>query len=268
MAFTKKPVPSDELSTFGARLRHEREQQRLSRPALAELMNGTMSARIIEHLENGTTEVKLQQIGLVAEALGVSEDWLIKGESQDGDTKPGVIFDSSSKAENCDTLVSDLDEVSEGSKYLLLFKHRLAELDELREGDFALHQRKLPQLVEDTMSAAGYLELPEIFLIAEERGLFDVEVQSAEAEAADYEGMDDSTPELLDRIIDTAIFGLDLYHVEMSTLAAFAERHSISSPHFFGGWDHQAEIVPRVREKYRERALRGEVSLTSSLTVA
>jgi len=80
MALTKQTISTEEQSTFGARLRSERDNQGLSRPALSALTDSALSARVIDHLENGTTDATGPRVEVLARALGVDRNWLMFGE--------------------------------------------------------------------------------------------------------------------------------------------------------------------------------------------
>lgn len=280
MASTKQTVSADDLSTFGARLRAAREEQDLSRPALAKLTDNIVTARIIDHLEKGTSEATIQKSELLAKALGVSTDWLSHGKGNGPVAKPEASPDMASLDEE---EAEDNAQEDTGARHLTGLLDLLEEIEGYRLDGFTAHTRKMPLLIEDAEIAAEYLEPVEIEMIALERCAGEVKLpealqqqhtahlsfrnrtRQARREDAERTKYDTALQEVVDRIIDTAVLGLDLYSVDLSVLSTFARKHDISSPHFFGGWEHHSEIVPRVREKYRDMALQGRISLSQSL---
>ncbi len=96
MAITKQNIPSDDLSTFGARLRHAREEQGLSRPELSQQTNKTLSARVIGHLEDGITEPTITRLQVLADALNIDTHWLQYGGDTELDTRSDIEPDNHS----------------------------------------------------------------------------------------------------------------------------------------------------------------------------
>jgi len=80
MALTKQTISTEEQSTFGARLRWARDEQGLSRSVLSKRTEGALSARVIDHLESGTTDATGPRVEVLAKALGVDRNWLMFGE--------------------------------------------------------------------------------------------------------------------------------------------------------------------------------------------
>ena len=89
MTTTKSTISTVGLTTFGARLRHTRDEQGLSRTALAKLTNKVISPRVIDHLESGTTDVTAQRVEALSSALNIDRNWLMFGDPLDTEDQTG-----------------------------------------------------------------------------------------------------------------------------------------------------------------------------------
>ncbi|MDA5192518.1 helix-turn-helix domain-containing protein [Govanella unica] len=263
------------LDTIGGRLRHAREQAGFSRRTLAD--RSKVSERTIEHYEKGTAEASVEKLRVLGEALNISLPWLVSGDESEAAPVDGMEL-----PENPADLIEDQEEedIGEAEQIELL----LEEIDRMRAEGFSNYQRRLAAVVDDIRDLFRYLEPAELVSLGERRGLAVVEAHSAKQIAAlfarkvvaeDILGFDDNDDqrvmaeaickELVERVLDTALIGSDLYAVKLDQLAAFADKNDISPGRFlFFGWRGQAEIVPSVREKYRQDAKKGAVSFAAS----
>jgi len=305
MALTKQTISTDELSTFGARLRWAREEQGLSRPALSKWTDRAISPRVIDHLENGTTDVTARRAELLSDALGVERNWLMFGEpamtnhanenpvSAPGDTPAGSeeVPDDAPKAlksapggpkkaleaarkrlgvlgalEEQGSAPADTGE-QEGiscsaakdtaiRQYFDAMNQTLLHVDKLREDGLKNHPRKLPKLLEKAVEIGLCLEQSDIEELAGNRSMNIADFSSTNLSQETF-------AEIVLRLIDTALLGVDLYELDLDVLKAFAKKADVGSPFF--GWKDQTKIVPSIREVYWEKALKGDLRLTTSL---
>ncbi|PCI62860.1 MAG: hypothetical protein COB37_05955 [Kordiimonadales bacterium] len=288
MSTTKSTISTEGLTTFGARLRHTREEQGLSRPALSKLTSDALSVRVIDHLENGTTDATGPRVEMLSKALGVNRNWLMFGEpvsAMDGIRdnpkkaliKPESAPDSpqralevldaaqevSKKRESPFTLghqekTTSIGAVNQGAErhYFDAMRQALSNIEQLREDGLEKHPRKLPKLLEKAVEIGQCLEQSDFRELATIRNA-DI------AELSDDTLPEELLGEITLRLIDTALLGLDLYDLDMDTLEAFAERIDIGSP--FLGWKSHMKIVQCIRGAYWKEALKGGLRLTTSL---
>lgn len=266
MKATARTMTTDQLDTIGGRLRHARENLGLSRRALAE--RADVSDRTIEHYEAGTVEASVEKLSALARALDISLAWLITGQEIEAvdptpSATPTIVPTPLAPAPVPDNASS--------------FRGVLERLDELREEGFAQNPRQTAALIDEARHSARYCETLDLAAIAEDRDLAHVEAHMPEAvEAprpgdpdphdiwADVDGGTANEPErvcreIVERLIDTAIFGYDLYTVDMDRLAATAAEFNISPEGFVrSGWRDHHEIVPAIRKKIREVSILGK----------
>ena len=299
MANTKQNVPAEELTTFGARLRYEREAQNLSRPALASMTDGALSARMIDHLENGTTDATGQRIELLSNILEVDRNWLGFGDQSAQSTQSALSAFSdtgsapgsakSDPVEHLDdpenttgsTKKTGTDRSNRSEKPVTTGKtgDTGSDYDEPVEDDpatmyFDAMDEVLSQI--DALREAGLENHPRKVpaLIKQARDLGEcLEIDDLEvlAEERDVNPKtirkdnvsDEALSEFILRLIDTAILGMDLYKEDFDTLKAFARKHDIPRPFF--GWKKRKEIISDVRDAYWEKALEGGIGIMASL---
>lgn len=302
MASTKQNVSTEELSTFGARLRHEREAQNLSRPALAAMADGILSARMIDHLENGTTEVTGQRIELLSKVLNVDRNWLGFGDKNAQNT----LSDNSASMDTGTTPGNDetrrgIKPVDHPGSNVNTGLHRSGRsvIPENTGGTGATDatedtgcDQSEPAIddpthmyVEEMVGVLAHIDLlredglqkhPRKMprLLEQARDIGGCLETSDLQELALDRGVDpelfkteDLSEEAFDefilRLIDTAVLGIDLYALDKDTLKSFAQKHDIARPFF--GWDSVGELISDVRDTYWHKALEGNIKLTVSL---
>ena len=275
MALTKQTISTDELSTFGARLRSERDKQGLSRPALSKLTDGTLSARVIDHLENGTTDATGPRVEVLSKALDVNRNWLMFGEPVSGNQEndnpvsapddhpvyPGDVPEKAlmtleSAPESPKKALGALGVPDASRQYFDAMRQALSHIEQLREDGLEKHPRKLPKLLDKAVEIGQCLEQSDLKKLAEIRSV-DI------AGFSDDSLQEELFAEITLRLIDTALLGMDLYVLDMDTLEAYAEKADVSSP--FLGWKNHEKIVRNVRGAYWKEALKGGLYLTTAL---
>jgi transcriptional regulator with XRE-family HTH domain len=279
MTIIPQTVSKNDLDTVGKRLRYTREKSGHSRRTLGE--EAGMSLRTIEHYENGTTEISLDKLATLAEALSANLGWLTAGSQVSNETSSNIAIVDQPSPQQSDSSVpaataSGLESYKAGLKDTLL------NLGEAREQGLAERSRMSIALIEDCQNSARYLELDEIFGIASIMG-----VQTSPESIERHEVMIDHLnanrgvegrnlldrdelvrQEVLDRLIDRALFNVDLYTVDLGSLANIARDWKITTGRFLfdTGWNNHEEIVPAIREKLREAAFQeDELSFSEAL---
>lgn len=300
MVYVRQNIAFEDLSTFGERLRYEREQQNLSRPALADMTDGALSARAISHLETGSTDATAQRIELLADLLNVDRDWLGFGdrsnspapgddgghnnddrssdlnspanEPDEPENMPGgaenIGFDQSNRSEKPveTSLTGSIDKTSND-------QYEPPESDPVRMyvDEMIGVLTHIDMLREDGLQKHPR-KMPKLLEQARDIGSC---LEASDLEELAFErGVDPEqintenlSEELFDefilRLIDTALLGIDLYTLDKDTLKTFARKHDIPRPFF--GWDGIAELIADVRDTYWHKGLEGSISITTSL---
>ncbi len=144
------------------------------------------------------------------------------------------------------------------------------ELDSMRADSFAGSQRRAMALMDELVRMLRFLEPEELLQVANDRDLFEDECEDQSSlldfilqifiddpkEGQKYCGL------VEERIVDTAILGVDLYAVEMEPLEELASEYGVEPEHVFlagGTWEGHAELVPAIRSKVREMVFSGNM---------
>lgn len=248
-----KPLNTNEPESLGERLRFSRDLAKLSRRELAETTG--MSARTIEHYENGTTDATYQKLCQLSDALGVEITWLVSG-GETNETEFGDTSDDGALEDNAPP-----PETTPGTAQLMTF---LETLVNLREAGFEKRQRKATAIMQDIHSAAKYIEPAELAWLASQREVFIVKDYSPEVfsdlihSTTNRHDVETLCIEIADRLIDHALLGVDLFKVKLKDLAALAENWEIEPNRILAfSWRGYEEIVPALRSKLRKQALSG-----------
>jgi len=130
----------------------------------------------------------------------------------------------------------------------------LAQIDALRnEGDMHL-KRKFNCYMSDARIALERLEEDEILEVLQERLDNDL----------DFEGLNDAEfAEYIERILDAASYGQDLYSIDLDRLNSFATANNIKRATGSlrrsrrAKWKHHKDIIPAIRAKLRVLFLNG-----------
>ncbi len=230
---------------FGERLMQTRNAAQLTRPQLSKLTQ--IPTRAIEKFEYGTQDPTLARVQTLAKALNVTDEYLSKGDDVE---IPEIEIVDAVEVQD-EVLGTELDQATQ----------KLAYLDELREIGFQKHWRTAPRLFAELTVSISKFELDDLLDLAELRGLYAVSDDDLEG-YADLETDDQETlfMGIVNRILDTAYFGIDLYHIRMKDLEIIAYKQDIDgdSDKFFGpDWTGYAAITQALRLKFWDEALRG-----------
>lgn len=244
--------------TLGERLRFSRDVAKLSRRELAEMTG--MSARTIEHYENGTTDATYQKLCQLSEALCVEITWLVSGGlANEGDSD----FESPREEESID----DNNRPSETPSGTAQLEKSLGILVELREAGLEKHQRRATAIIQEIHGSAKYVEPQELASFTFQREIFIVKDYSPETtsvlihSAADRDSVEAFCAEIVDRLIDQSFLGFDLFKVKLTNLVELAEKWGVEPNRILAfAWRGHEEIIPALRPRLRRQALHGKAT--------
>ena len=300
MVYVKQNIAFEDLSTFGERLRYERERQNLSRPALAELTEGALSARAISHLENGSTEATIQRSEILAEALNADCQWLGYGdrsnlqgpndntgqyddtrdsdfdepadEPVDPDNMPGHAQNTGEyRANRSETpattgVTGDTGDTGADQNEPVESDPARMYIDEMLNLLLQVDVLRVDGLEHHPRKMPKLLEqakaVGECLEIADLQELaFERDIDPSDIEAENVS--EEEMDEFVLRLIDTAVLGIDLRTLDRDTLDAFVKKYEIDQP--IVGRRKRRRLVIDVRELYWRKAMEGKLRLTTSL---
>jgi len=254
MVMKTKDIPADTEETPAMRLREAREGLGLSRAELARMTG--IPAKSIEKFEYGSQEPSLSRVQVLAEALEVTSQWIM-GEEQ---TAP-----KTTKAQPLPSNQNDQAPMQKGLAPTV--REMLEQLDDMRTDEFDGVQRQAMALADRIRAALKVFEPDELLALADERGLYKDECENEITFMIDVFKKDPHKAQAYcgsveERIIDTAILGLDLYNIDRDALVELADQlqdeHDIEKPGVFGlGWGKHKGFVPLIRPYVQAQALSG-----------
>lgn len=250
MTMKVKDVPEGTEETPAMRLRQAREDKGLTRTELASRTG--IPPKSIEKFEYGSQEPSLSRLQALSEALGVTTQWIM-GDEDNGDV-------SEAPSPSSETTPALLAEPVNDNDPMQRVRDMLERLDDMRVDEFQGVQRQAMALADDVRAALRYLEPGDLLAVASERGLYQGECKD-ESDILDLfsENVEEAQAycgNIEERILDTAIIGVDLYAVECEPLIELAEEMEIESPGIFGWGDHK-DFVPVIRSHFQAEVLSG-----------
>jgi len=257
MAIKMNEVIEGTEETVGMRLRKARDEKEMSRREVQEQTN--IPQKSLEKIEGGTQEPSLARVQTLCDLYGVTLEWV-----KDGNSNESV------KAESADIPKAGVPKIEPANENDPMDQVRgmLNDLDEMRTHGFKGVQRGALALSSDILSALKHFEPGELLALASERRLHQCEKESVDnifdlfnedaSQAQEYCGS------IEERIVDTAMFGVDLYVIEQSSLVRLAEnlKIEITKDAFFTyTWfeepDHM-EIIKAIRPELIARSVSGD----------
>jgi len=247
------------------RLRAARDDMGFSRRELAEITN--IPQKTIEKFEIGSQEPSVSRLQTLCDVLDVTRSYLIDGYSADNDNgadRNGSKVKSGGNAIACPKC-GEMGEFTDEEDTNVVFQI-LTELDLLRDEKFDGAQRRAIELSKDLIRELGYLEPAELMKVAAARELYLDDCPSAEGIMeifnSDIEKAQTYCGLVEERILDTAILGIDMYAIEKKTLDRLSDKlehdhEELEAPGFFGGWGEYSETVPLIRPYVRSLAFSG-----------
>ncbi|MCC3303825.1 helix-turn-helix domain-containing protein [Sneathiella sp. HT1-7] len=179
-----------ENDTPADRLKAARNTKNLTRKQLAELTG--IPVKTIEKYEYGGMEPNISRLHSLCEILGITPEAVI-----------GIEMETSGPHETPEEISASGIHTSKFMEDCLL---HLRELDMLRQGRFRAYPVKARAHFEALQNALRLLDGEELGEIAELRGIVIDEEQIDEVEEAAR------------RILDTAVFGIDIFSIELKAL--------------------------------------------------
>ncbi|MBW7849696.1 MAG: helix-turn-helix transcriptional regulator [Rhodospirillales bacterium] len=248
---------TERAQLIASRIREARETVGMSRAQLAKAAG--IPAKTVEKFEYGMMEPSLTRLEAIARKLNVEVSWL-SGE-EPAPSAGASPLPVARKLER-PTLVIEGDESDPEDDV----RELLARLDEFRDEGFKGYERRTLATIGAVASLIKFLEPEELTRVADARGLHRGECpspftladlfQQNPADAQKYCGA------IEERILDTAILGVDLFAIERGPLVNIAtelseKREDVSAPGFFGAWGEHQDFVPIIRPALREMAIVG-----------
>lgn len=226
--------------TFGERLKQLREAKRYSRSALAKETG--IPEKSLEKFEYGSATPTIDRLYKLAEVLDVTTQHLLDGDTPD---------------EEDEIELDEIDDLDEG-----LIEMKCDHIDVLREGGFHISWRSAPKLIAEIMSDIATYDLDILLDLAENRGLFVITSDEiATLTKATGKTKTEMFAEIVERILDTLYFGVDLYAIrkkDLITLADDLELKGDVEGFLSTSWSSIAAIVTALRPYCRAEALKSK----------
>lgn len=262
MTKTIRDIRTHEGMTIADRLKVARQDASLTRKALADATGIPPSS--IEKYESGNMDPNTQRLQVLCDFFDVSVYWMLKGDDAPNVSETGKTAETQTSANVSETSTetssvdapegADTASTANENDPAEHIQGMLAELDDMRADGFENIQRGASALIEDILAALKRIEPEELLFIANERELHRCESDTVEnildmfresaIAAQSYCG------NIGERIIDTAIFGVDLYTLNSKPLADIAqelsEEHNFKSPKLFG-WGEHSDFIHLIR---------------------
>lgn len=253
---TLPELETDRAQSIAARIREARETVGMSRAQLAKATG--IPAKTIEKFEYGVMEPSFTRLEAIASKLNVEVDWLAGEETA---PSPSVVASPRPVAGKPEGSRLGVEPDPEDQ-----VRELLAQLDEFRGEGFKGYERRTLATIGAVVNLMKFLEPEALIRVADARGLYRGNCpspftladlfQQNPTDAQKYCGT------IEDRILDTAILGVDLFTIERSGLVNIADelsakREDVSAPGFFGGWGEHQDFVPMIRPALRETAIMG-----------
>jgi len=282
-----RDIPSTEGMTVADRLKAARQDAELTRKALADATG--IPASTLEKYERGDMDPNTTRLQTLCDHLGVSVNWVLNGaddlEASENakpvrETQPSAkVMETMKTAEtqpSAKILETSTETFSQGkpggtetaspaneTDPMDHIRGMLADLDDMRAHEFEGVQRGAMALIEDIHAALKYLEPSELLKMAFERNLHESDCETADSIIHLFRDDTDKAQTLCgnieERIIDTAILGVDLHTLDSKGLIDIAkelsEEHGFDTPKFFS-WGKHEDFVPLVRPPLRELAIK------------
>jgi transcriptional regulator with XRE-family HTH domain len=206
----------DTRKSVGQRLQRFREDAGYSRRQLAELVDDdSVTAKTIENIERVVTDPGVNRLTAIAEALMTDIDTLLGKKPTQPTQTGGVITEAPAEAPV---------EVPTDQELAL---EALEELDDLRGSGFQEEFDHANNLVQDAQNALKRMDVEELCEVARQRKISPASHpdpdEFKEMIGKNVQGYFAQRTCLGERIIDTAVFGVDLYKIEHKALKKLGE---------------------------------------------
>lgn len=232
-------------AAFGARLQSAREASNFSRRHVAELTN--IPVKSIEKFETGDMSPSIDRVQALARVLDISATFLLNGDSEEQQAALSDAF-SAKLQKQLDNIDTTLEE--------------FLSLDEMRENGFQTHWRTAPRSFTALETAVNEMKYDELLDLGEARGL--MAVPQSEVEAFDGLPVEEQTlvkQALIDRIVDTAYFGVDLFKLETKALDSLTDDLDLEKDQqdfLLSSWSNEPAMIAALRPVLRKRFIQGQ----------
>lgn len=218
MTVAVQDLTQDDAETLATRLKEARLDKNMTRPELHQATG--IPVRTIEKYEQGYSEPTLTRLRVLGEALDLEVDYILHGEADPVETEQTPENTGPIAMQPMMTIGTILRDDHTARAMTLL-----AALDRLRLMEFEGAYRKAGSIIAKLHEELSAMELDELIPVAVERGIeidqnagYTVD-QLKEATPSDAQA---NTNDLAERIVDTAIFGFDLYSLKIRDLNKLA----------------------------------------------
>jgi len=276
---TQTMITDTALTELPTRLRQAREDKGLSR-AQAEKLTG-IPAKSIEKFETDNQEPSISRVKTLcdvyeicpADLLGmdVVNDDEIDDDGFDHDDVPTVEAEEHNDDDVDTSIPSHRALVTiDDTEVLEPIIDLLNELGVLRDDGLESHRRRATRLIEELQEQLRSLEPVDLIKLADVCELYRADCPTANMiEVVFSESMDKGQAycgKIEERIIDTAVFGIDLYEIERKPLVALAEKlawsHGVEMKGtallIFDDWGTHQDLALALRPTLRKMAIMGE----------
>jgi len=267
---------TDALATMGQKLREARDCLGYSRAKVASETG--IPAKTLEKIEAGESEPSVSRLKLMCDLYGLNTveiAGLSISEPQSGNSGnsgsgempeevPGELLEAQKTAigktpRAMDAMLNDDYDIIQATNDML------DEFGNLRSQGLGENDRKLPAIVDAASAMMAHLTDEELGVLAVQRGLHIIALSDDDLAYMedDEEAAQEGRAELVARLIDASLIGVDLYSIDREALVSLAddlrEKYDISRPCMFGmSWGDHEDMAPVIREPLRQMALNGE----------
>ncbi len=248
-----------DLEGLPARMRKARDEAGLTRERMAKLTG--IPAKSIERYEAGLAEPPASRLKAFCDACDADQFEVMTGEQRmlRDDTVASSGDYTGNPPRNVPQTISEANSPVYGIKALL------SDLDGLRQSKFMDASRRGAALVDELHLLMNRLEAGELMALANERGIDPAkchdEDQLSSLFQADFDRAQHQCASIQDRIIDTAVLGIDLFDLQDDELRdVVAEMASTGLMDFWSRWDLSDSRVHRIaqlRDPLRRAAYSG-----------
>lgn len=253
MNIQNKTIETTQKSvSVAGQIRAARDAKGLSRKALGERIS--VSEKTIEKWETGERQPPVKRLQDLSVELEVPASYFVDGTGT-LDVFPEI---ETTAPEN---IPEDTEAYADTVSSAFAF---LDELDEIREAGFVT-PRSATTLIAKCQDALKQLEADDLLEVAEMRGLHSDDCPSLtgilEIFGLGFDKGQEFCGNIEERIIDTAIFGVDLYWIERKSLLELIDKYKISHPDEWAVWPDWGShefFVPFLRHELRAAAIVGK----------
>lgn len=271
-----RDVPQHEGMTVADRLKKARQDADKTRKAV---FDGTgIPVSTLEKYESGNMDPNTTRLQAICDFLGVSVNSILTGDDtphvtateETAQTKVSAIISETSTKAIAEDVPGHSENGSQAmdSNHMELVRGMLAVMEGFRTRGFGGFQRQVMALENEIRGALKFFDPNDLTMLAFEQGLYEDEnyldasiIQSLFTE--DLDKGQSYCGNIEERIIDTVIFGIDFFSLEIAPLHAVAndvpDNIDLEKPdEWTWGWSDEHDVfIPYVRTAFRVMAFSG-----------